>query len=202
MFSEEKKTACSRSTGRYPNARSRLRWFWRTRNGSPCKLRRKGGKCFRYPRPSSKRSFNHAIASAVIDVLKSNGHEVRFHGLSEEKFDPILTGEEIPNSAPITQAIRQHCEEISKAEGIVIVHPNWWGQPPAILKGWVHKIMRPGTAYELVEGDIGEGVPIGLLKARAALLFNTSNTPADRERSLFGDPLERIWKPVSLASAA
>jgi hypothetical protein len=37
-------------------------------------------------------------------------------------------------------------------------------------------------------------VPIGLLKAQAALVFNTSNTPPAREQAVFGDPLEALWK--------
>lgn len=79
-------------------------------------------------------------------------------------------------------------------DGIIIVHPNWWGQPPAILKGWVDRVLCAGVAYEFVDGDGGEGVPVGLLKAGTALVFNTSNTPAPREREVFGDPLETIWK--------
>ncbi len=90
--------------------------------------------------------------------------------------------------------IHRHCREIAEADGIVIVHPNWWGQPPAILKGWVDRVIRPGVAYEFLEGDKGEGVPKGLLKARAALVFNTSNTPEERERDVFADPLETLWK--------
>jgi putative NADPH-quinone reductase len=74
------------------------------------------------------------------------------------------------------------------------VHPNWWGQPPAILKGWIDRVVRPGVAYRFDEGDSGEGVPIGLLKAQAALVLNTANTPAEREQSVFGDPLEALWK--------
>ena len=80
------------------------------------------------------------------------------------------------------------------ADGFVIVHPNWWGQPPAILKGWVDRVLRAGVAYKFVDGDDGEGVPVGLLRARAAIVFNTSNTPQQREDSVFGDPLETIWK--------
>jgi putative NADPH-quinone reductase len=80
------------------------------------------------------------------------------------------------------------------AEGIVIVHPNWWGQPPAILKGWIDRVFRPGVAYRFEEGDGGEGVPIGLLNASAAIVINTSNTPATREQAAFGDPLEAIWR--------
>ncbi|MBE9519816.1 MAG: NAD(P)H-dependent oxidoreductase, partial [Proteobacteria bacterium] len=73
-------------------------------------------------------------------------------------------------------------------------HPNWWGQPPAILKGWVDRIIRPGVAYEFIEGDSGEGTPKGLLKAKFALVINTSNTSTEREKSVFGDPLEALWK--------
>ena len=90
--------------------------------------------------------------------------------------------------------IETHCGEISEAEGIVLVHPNWWGQPPAILKGWVDRVIRPGVAYEFLEDDKGEGVPRGLLKAESAVVFNTSNTETEREKNVFGDPLEAIWK--------
>ncbi|MRR18432.1 MAG: flavodoxin family protein, partial [Deltaproteobacteria bacterium] len=96
--------------------------------------------------------------------------------------------------AELPSAIRRHCDEISVADGIVIVHPNWWGQPPAILKGWVDRVMRPGIAYEFREGDSGEGVPHGLLRAKAALVYNTSNTESEREKDVFGDPLQTIWK--------
>jgi putative NADPH-quinone reductase len=54
--------------------------------------------------------------------------------------------------------------------------------------------MRPGVAYAFEEGDQGEGMPVGLLRARTAVVLNTSNTPADREREAFGDTLESIWK--------
>jgi putative NADPH-quinone reductase len=50
------------------------------------------------------------------------------------------------------------------------------------------------VAYAFTEGDSGEGVPVGLLRARTAVVLNTSNTPAEREQQAFGDPLESIWK--------
>jgi putative NADPH-quinone reductase len=114
--------------------------------------------------------------------------------LYEEKFDPILPAAEIPRDAALPEEIAIHCKEISEAEGIVIVHPNWWGQPPAILKGWIDRVIRPGCAYEFLEGDSGEGVPNGLLRAKAAIVFNTSNTEAEREKNVFGDPLDTIWR--------
>jgi NAD(P)H dehydrogenase (quinone) len=94
----------------------------------------------------------------------------------------------------LSDIVESHCEEIAQAEGIVIVHPNWWGQPPALLKGWIDRVLRPGIAYEFNEGDSGEGVPRGLLKARTAIIFNTSNTEIEREQKVFKDPLETLWK--------
>lgn len=139
-------------------------------------------------------SLNHAIAHAVRDDLLSNDHDVIFHDLYEEEFFPLLAAEEIPQSGAIDQMVETHCHELSSADGIVIVHPNWWGQPPAILKGWVDRVFRPGVAYRFEERDAGEGIPIGLLNASTAIVINTSNTPAAREQTAFGDPLEAIWQ--------
>ncbi|OPX43369.1 FMN-dependent NADH-azoreductase [Ruminiclostridium hungatei] len=141
-----------------------------------------------------KGSFNHAIAELAVDTLRSEGHEIIYHDLYEEGFDPVITSEEIPKGARIDAVIEKHCRHIAEADGIIIVHPNWWGMPPAIMKGWIDRVIRPGVAYAFLENDKGEGVPIGLLKAKAAIVFNTSNTEQAREIDVFGDPLETIWK--------
>src|SRR5512146_1396956 len=144
-----------------------------------------------HPNPAS---FNHAIAQAALQTLQHLGHRVHYHDLYAEGFEPLLPAEEIDRDLQLPEFLRDHCRELSQAEGIIIVHPNWWGQPPAILKGWIDRVLRPGVAYQFLEGDSGEGVPQGLLRARAALVFNTSNTPRPRELAVFGDPLETIWK--------
>ncbi len=140
------------------------------------------------------RSLNHAIAAAAAARCCRNGHQVTLHDLYAEKFDPLLPAAEIPSGAPLPAEIEAHCDEIAAADGVIVVHPNWWGQPPAILKGWVDRVIRPGVAYRFLAGDSGEGVPAGLLKARAALVFNTADTPPQREHDIFGDPLETLWK--------
>jgi NAD(P)H dehydrogenase (quinone) len=141
-----------------------------------------------------KGSFNHAIARAAVKILNKNGHDVVFHDLYKEKFPPVLPAKEIPRDVSLPQILNRHCSEISNADGIIIVHPNWWGQPPAILKGWIDRVLRPGVAYTFAEGDKGDGELIGLLKASVVLVFNTSNTPVEREVTMYGDPLETLWK--------
>jgi putative NADPH-quinone reductase len=144
-----------------------------------------------HPNPAS---FNHAIARTAEAELQRLGHNVRMHDLCQEQFNPLLPVEELDKHAPLGSAIRQHCHEIVEADGIIIVHPNWWGMPPAILKGWIDRVLRMEVAYRFVANDKGEGVPQGLLSARSAIVFNTANTPDQRELEWFGDPLEILWK--------
>jgi NAD(P)H dehydrogenase (quinone) len=141
-----------------------------------------------------KNSFNHAIAQICKVRLRENGHSAIFHDLYEEGFNPIISKIEIPKGGQIDSVIKEHCDDLINCDGIIIIHPNWWGQPPAIMKGWIDRILRPGVAYEFLDGDTGEGIPIGLIKAKVGLVFNTSNTSETREREIFKDPLETIWK--------
>ena len=153
-----------------------------------------------HPDPAS---FNHAIAQTAVEALKANGHTVFFHDLYREKFDPLLNSEEISKDAMLPSAIKQHCEEIAAADGIVIVHANWWGQPPAILKGWVDRVIRPGVAYEFLDNDSGEGIPRGLLKEQGQRLFSTHPTLNPKEKRMFlAIHWRRSGKIASSASAA
>lgn len=144
-----------------------------------------------HPSPGS---FNHAIAQTARDFFEKRDDTVYFHDLYVEKFDPILPNCEIPKDGEVDEKVQEYCKELVNSDAVILVHPNWWGQPPAILKGWVDRVIRPGTAYEFEETDSGEGVPVGLLKAKCAIVFNTSNTPDQREQEVFGDPLENLWK--------
>ena len=143
-------------------------------------------------------SFNHAIAETVVATLKKNGHEVFYHDLYQENFDPLLPARELPCDATLPPVIEDHCNEISDADGIIIIHPVWWGAPPAILMGWINRIMRPGIAFEFIETEDCDGMPHGLLKAQKAIVFNTSNTTPEMDKTFFGEPLENIWKKCIL----
>lgn len=139
-------------------------------------------------------SFSHAMAIAASRALTDQGHEVVFHDLYAEKFDPVQPTGEAANTVSSDALVEQHCTELARADLILVFHPVWWGQPPAILKGWIDRTFRLDTAYGYPPSVGPEGVPVGLLRARQAMVFNTSNTSPEREQAAFGDPLERIWK--------
>jgi NAD(P)H dehydrogenase (quinone) len=142
----------------------------------------------------STSSLSHAMASAAERVLIAHGYKIAFHDLYAEHFDPVQPTGEGANTSSSNQLVEQHCSELSRADLILVFHPNWWGQPPAILKGWIDRVFRLNTAYAYPAGVGFEGVPLGLLRARHAMVFNTSNTSPEREATMFGDPLETLWK--------
>ena len=139
-----------------------------------------------------------------MTTLRTVGHELIVHDLYVEGFDPVLTAEEswtVGDSiegllAKSTDAVvRLHRREVMQADGLLIAHPNWWGKPPAMLAGWLDRILVPGVAYRL---QSAEGEPDGLLSTKAALVLNTSDTPREREAEVFGDPLHLIWEKCVL----
>ncbi|MET7643339.1 NAD(P)H-dependent oxidoreductase [Streptomyces sp. NPDC005426] len=152
-----------------------------------------------HPRPGS---FNHAVSDAVVEELRDRGCHVLAHDLCTEEFAPVLTADEtetVRSATPTRDAqVASHRAEVATLDALVLVHPNWWGMPPAVLTGWVQRVLAPGVAYKL---DAADGEPAGLLKARRALVLNTSDTPADREESEFGDPLQKIWAACVLPYA-
>ena len=121
-------------------------------------------------------------------TLRALGVEVAHHDLCAERFEPVCGGDPL---------VAQHRAELAAADLVVICHPNWWNMPPAMLKGWIDRTFVPDVAYR--EAPIGLP-PIGLLKAKA-LVFNTGDTPSDREREVFGDPCSGSGRRASSGSA-
>lgn len=144
-------------------------------------------------------SFCHAVSERARTALAAQGHELTHHDLYADGFEPRLAADEawsIGDSVEQTLAksadplLQQYRQDVARADCLLVVHPNWWGKPPAILCGWIDRVLVPGVAYRLERAD---GRPQGLLRAHQALIFNTSDTPEERERTDFGDPLELIW---------
>ena len=139
-------------------------------------------------------SLSHAMAQAARHLLDEQAYRIAWHDLYAEKFDPVQPTGEQANVSSSDPLVEEHCSELARADLVLVFHPNWWGQPPAIMKGWIDRVFRLDTAYGYPQGVTPDGVPRGLLVARHAFIFNTSNTPAERERLLFGDPLDVLWK--------
>ena len=142
-----------------------------------------------HPKPGS---FNHAIAETVCLNLIALGHTPIFHDLYAEKFDPVLTETEINMKVEeLPEPILSFTNELMEADGYIFVHPNWWGGPPAMLRGWLDRVVRSGLAYGFTENG-----PVQKLSDKIVQIFTTSNTPREVELNVYNDPIEWFWKVI------
>jgi putative NADPH-quinone reductase len=142
-----------------------------------------------HPKPNS---LNHAIAEKNITVLEKLGHEVIFHDLYQERFDPVLplNEENIPEEE-LPEFLRKHLCDFKEADGVIFIHPNWWGGPPAILRGWIDRVVRTNSCYNFTKDGV-----VSHVGGKIVQIFSTSNTPREIELKVFGDPVENFWKVV------
>lgn len=140
------------------------------------------------------KSFNHAIYQTVNETFDELEIETFSHDLYEENFNPVLTRQELGSDKSDDILVNRYAGELIGSDFLIFIHPNWWGQPPAILKGYIDRVIRPPYAYDFPENSTGGGLPIKKLSGKYGIVFNTSNTETDREINYFGDPLENIWE--------
>ncbi len=83
------------------------------------------------------KSFNAAIRDTFIKTANEKGHIVHCVDLYKEKFDPVFAGEE----SDIT--VINHRKRIDDSDVIALVAPIWNFRMPAIVEGWIDKVLAP-----------------------------------------------------------
>jgi putative NADPH-quinone reductase len=142
-----------------------------------------------HPKPGS---FNHSLAETALRTLRELGHEVMFHDLYQERFDPVLpVDEERLDESELPEFLRQYLAEVRESQGLIFVHPNWWGGPPAILRGWIDRVFRQNSVYNFTPDGV-----ISYIGDKIVQVFSTSNTPHEIETEVYGNPLEKFWKVI------
>ena len=138
----------------------------------------------------NERSLNHGIAATAAEAVRAEGEELFYHDLYAEGFEAVLSKEETLRRFSFDEAVQGYADELRRARLLVVVHPDWWGQPPAILKGWLDRVLRPGVAYDFRGEEFMDKQRIPLLTGMQALVFATSDAPKPSAES----PLERVWR--------
>ena len=150
---------------------------------------------YAHPNPQS---FNHAIVESFTKGLAETGHTYEVADLYASNFNPCLSGGDLAQlmEGKTPNDIRVQQEKISQADALVFVHPIWWFAPPAILKGWIDRVLSMGFAYILDEKD---GHPVGLLKNQKALIINTAGGTEEEANTLGStDALKKIAGDLTL----
>lgn len=125
-----------------------------------------------------------ALADAYGKGAHEAGTEVRRLDLATLDFDPDVHTAS-PNQQAFEADIRKARALILWAEHLVFVYPTWWGTLPALLKGFLDRVLTPDFAFITCEGGAGYQ---GLLGSRSAQLITTMDTPPLIHRLLYRQP--------------
>jgi len=139
-------------------------------------------------------SFTAAIAATARDALLEAGHDVDWLDLYAEDFDPRLTAAERRSyfSPPYDgAAMAEMLARLLAADGLLLVFPTWWFGFPAILKGWLDRVLAPGIAFD---HDPGGGLTGRLTNVRLLYALTTTGSPWWIVRLGLGDPVRRVLR--------
>lgn len=116
--------------------------------------------------------FIHALADAYADGARQY-HEVERIDLASLDFPLLRSVKDWQHGRPVA-AIAEAQQVIRRAGHVAIFYPLWLGDVPALLKGFLEQVARPGFAFETGGG----GFPKKLLAGRSARLVVTMGMPA------------------------
>ncbi|RDI96621.1 flavodoxin family protein [Meiothermus sp. QL-1] len=140
---------------------------------------------YAHPNPHS---FNAAMRDMALRALSQAGHSVLLSDLYAQRFNPVLSQEELQGQL---EAVKPEMEKLRRADLLLLQFPLWWYGMPAILKGWVDRVLAYGFAY-----DEAHSFESGLLRGKKALL---SVTVGAREAYYQEAPernLMRVLEPI------
>ena len=115
-----------------------------------------------HPEP---KSFNTAMRDQTVEVLRADGHEVVVSDLYEMDFNPIASAADFGaptnpdylvyaleqrngvKTGSIAPDIAAELEKLFWCDLLVLNFPLFWFSTPAILKGWIDRVLVSGRTY-------------------------------------------------------
>jgi putative NADPH-quinone reductase len=126
-----------------------------------------------HPDPSEAR-FGHALAAAYAQGALAAGHEVRTVEVGRIDF-PLLRTQVEWKEGVLPPALLEAQQAIGWAEHLVLFFPLWMGDMPALLKGFLEQVLRPGFA---LKGGDDSSFGHKALQGRSARVVVTMGMPA------------------------
>ncbi|THH34420.1 flavodoxin family protein [Aliishimia ponticola] len=123
----------------------------------------------------SEGSFTSAVRDTVLARLAAAGAEVRLRDLYAEGFQPVLTTGEWTGylDYPANRSpVEDHCADIEWCDTLIFVYPTWWYGLPAMLKGWLDRVLLPEVAFVMPKAP-GETIRPGLHHIQRMGVFTT-----------------------------
>ncbi|KZK77950.1 FMN-dependent NADH-azoreductase [Pseudovibrio sp. W64] len=129
-----------------------------------------------YCHPNSE-SFSKAILEQVVETLRLQDVSMDLIDLYEEGFQPVLTKGELDSYLDTSlnqQGLEPHIDALQRCDTLIFIYPTWWYGLPAMIKGWLDRVLVPGVAFKLTE----EGaIKPNLQNIKKLAVFTTCGAP-------------------------
>ncbi|MEM6806781.1 MAG: NAD(P)H-dependent oxidoreductase [Bacteroidota bacterium] len=100
-----------------------------------------------------RESYNFALAQAYQKGVEKSGAEHKTLNISELTFNPNLQFG-YRKRTELEPDLLKAQEDLSWADHIVWIYPVWWGSVPAMMKGFLDRVLLPGFAFKKREGSV------------------------------------------------
>ena len=117
-------------------------------------------------------SFNRSVADAYCKEVRANGQEIIFRDLYAMDFDPVLKASERPTIPGFKRSadVEQEIATIGGSDVFVLVYPIWFGSAPAMMKGYVERVLGTGVDPQALQARLASD----LLGGKRLLSITTS----------------------------
>jgi NAD(P)H dehydrogenase (quinone) len=127
----------------------------------------------------------------VVDGLRDGGHEVDDLDLYAEKFDPVLSPDQMRSYVDVnlnTREVETYVERLRAAAALVLVYPVWFDGLPAIMHGYFQRVFLPGVATLIDEKGLFHPNLWNLKRMAAVCAYGETRAAAAKKR----DPPRRF----------
>lgn len=116
--------------------------------------------------------FSHSVAATYGDTVRICGQQPVLRDLYALGFDPRLAAGERSAAGVGTPGddARAELDLVRESDVIALVYPIWFGMPPAIIKGYVDRVLGAGFAAS----NLKTGTPSPLLHGKRLVIFSSS----------------------------
>lgn len=150
--------------------------------------------------PSSD-GFAHELARRAILGLEAEGYRVDLLDLYALGFRAAMSPEErdaYHGDEPILDPlVREHAVLLGEIDTLVFVYPTWWSGLPAILKGWLERVLVPGVGFRFDEAS-GKLRP-GLTNIRRLVGISTYGSPRWYVRAINDNGRRTLMRALRLS---
>jgi len=153
-----------------------------------------------YAHPKTE-GFCSYILETIQQILINQQREFEILDLYDMNYDAVLKKEELYSAGnrKISSINKEIQEKIKKSETLLFIYPVWWGCMPAILKGFLDRVITPGFGFKYQKKNSLHFIPKKLLKQKKALVFMTAGSPRLAYLAT-GNPPKKIIKTFTLGT--